>query len=257
MNTIISLKNVSVTRDGNRILNNVSFDIKKGENWAIIGRNGSGKSFLLRIISTLIYPSEGSAEIYGNTLGQTNIWDLRHKIGVVSDLLQREYSGKVKVRDVVASGFFSSIGLYENLTDEQIIKIDEIIDKLGIRHIANREYKNLSQGEQKKVLIGRSLVFDPELLILDEPTTGLDIAAREDFLETVSKLIKHGHNVILVTHHIEEIVPKINKILFMVNGSVYNYGDKKKMMTNKYLNEVLSIKSKIKKKKNRYWLKLY
>lgn len=253
MEDLISLENVSVIRDGRYIIEGINWNIKKGENWAVIGRNGSGKSFLLRILSTIIYPSEGDVTIYSNKLGQTNIWELRRRIGIVSDYLQKEYTENVLVKDVIVSGFFSSIGLYQTVTPEQIEKTALIMKKLDISHLSERPYGQLSQGEQKRVLIGRSLVFDPDLLILDEPTTGLDIASREDFLILVKKLINLGHNIILVTHYIDEIIPEITNILLMKDGKVYESGDKKEMMKKSHLNNVLGYSFNIKKKHGRYW----
>ncbi len=256
MKNIITLDKVSIIRDDVYIVKNIHWNIKKGENWAVIGRNGSGKSFLLRVISTIIYASEGDVTIYGEKPGNTDIWELRKKIGVVSDYLQREYYDTISVLNTVISGFFSSIGLYHTATDEQIEKSILILDKLGISHLSHRMYGQLSQGEQKRVLIARALVFDPDLLILDEPTTGLDIASREDFLKLLSKVISFGHNIILVTHHIDEIIPEISDILFMKNGSIYESGKKSSMMKPKHLNRVLDFKFKVKKKHGRYWAAL-
>lgn len=254
---MLAIENVSILRDGDYIIKDVSFTIRKNENWAIIGRNGSGKSFLLKIISTLIYPSEGSIEIYGRKFGETNIWELRKKIGVVSDQLQHEYTGKIKVRDVITSGFFSSIGIWENPEAWQIERVEEIMERLNLSSLADRAYETLSQGEQKKTLIGRALVFRPDLIILDEPCSGLDIPSRDDFLETLRALVRGGIHIVFVTHHIEEIIPEINKVILMEKGRIYEAGDKKDLMKTKKLRRILGAKFKLIRKNGRYWPRFY
>lgn len=252
MNEIISLDCVSVTRDKLEIIKNISLTIKKGENWAVIGRNGSGKSFLLRILSTEIYPSQGNCTLYGKTIGRTNLWDLRKKIGVVSDNLQSEYKKNATVEEVVISGFFSSNGVYYKPDDFQREKALELIKKSGLSYLADRKFGILSQGEKKRVLIARALVFDPDLLILDEPATGLDIASREEFLETLSQIIKYGHNIVFVTHHIEEIIPEITHVAYMKAGSLYGKGLKSDMINSRYMREVLDIDCDIIERDGRY-----
>ena len=212
MCTLIELKNVTVTRNKINILSDVSWVVKAGENWAVIGRNGSGKSFLLRLLSTLIYPSSGEVKILGEQMGQVDIWGLREHIGIVSDLLQSEYKSNTRVRDVVASGFYASNGLYHEPSLEQYAKSDELLDTLGVSDLSKRWYGELSQGEQKRVLITRSLVFDPQLIILDEPTTGLDVKSREDFLETLRTIIKLGHSLCLLLTMLRRLSRRLIKL---------------------------------------------
>ena len=159
-NISINVKNISVIRDKNYLLKNISFKINQGENLAIIGRNGSGKSFLLKVLSTSIYPSLGEVEIFGqNTVGM-NIWDFRKKIGLVNNDLEY-YNRNIIVREVVGSGFFSSIGIWENLEPWQNDKIDEIMEFFHIKNLENRIFETLSCGEMKKILIARAMVFSP------------------------------------------------------------------------------------------------
>ncbi|HOJ63189.1 MAG TPA: ATP-binding cassette domain-containing protein [Spirochaetota bacterium] len=253
MTEILRFENVNLFLENNHILKDINFQMKKGENWAIIGRNGSGKSFLLRIISTYQYPSNGKVFIMGNKLGETNVWNLRKKIGIVSDDLQKEYKETTTVSNVILSGFFSSIGIYEEPDLEMIKKKDQILDFLDLNHIKDKPFGKISYGEQKRTLIGRALVFDPDLLILDEPATGLDIASKEEFLLYIQKLIENDHSIIYVTHHIDEIVSGINKVLILKNGKIFATGDKDKILQDKILTQAFDIKIKCKKKRERYF----
>ena len=225
------------------------------ENWAIIGRNGSGKSFLLRILSGNLFPSTGIVKIFGKQLGFVNIWDLRKEIGFVSDHLQREYDRETRVINVIYSGFFASNGLYQDVTDEMKEKVVDILEFLEIFHLRDRVFGHLSSGEQKKVLIARSLVFSPKLLIFDEPCNNLDLASKEDVLHSIQKLVQKGHNIVFVTHHIEEIIPQINNVLFLKEGKIIKSGDKVKMMNKKLLNNLLSYKFGVVKKNGWYYFK--
>ena len=255
---ILKAENVSIIRDGQYIIKDVSFSINKGENWAIIGRNGSGKSFMLKILSTLVYPSEGTISIYGRKFGETNIWDLRKKIGVVSDRLQHDYNGNICVQEVILSGFFSSIGIHQDVEDWQVERVKEIMEFLRLTPMAMRPFESLSQGEQKRALIGRALVFKPQLIILDEPCSGLDIASRDDFLNFLGKMIADGMQIIFVTHHIEEIIPEISHVMLMEKGKIYKAGKKEEMMERKQLRYILGVeKFKMKEKKGRYWPRYY
>jgi iron complex transport system ATP-binding protein len=253
MNKLIELKNVWVIKNKIPILKNVNWEVLENESWAIIGRNGSGKSFLLRLISANLFPSSGTITIFNEEFGNVNLWELKKKIGFVSDLLQKDYNEYSKAIDVIYSGFFSSNGLFEEITPQMKEKTNEILQFLEIEKFTDRIFGELSHGEQRKILIARAMVFDPVLLVFDEPCTGLDIAAREEFLITVEKLIENGHHIIFVTHHIDEIINSINKVLFLKDGEIYKTGNKKELMNIKNLEEVLEYKLKIKKKKGRYW----
>jgi len=179
-------------------------------------------------------------------------------IGVVSDFLQRGYRESALVHEVILSGFFASNGAYQTPSDEQLQKVDEIIASLNIEHLRDKKFAHLSHGEQRKALIGRALVFEPKLLILDEPCTGLDIPSREDFLDTLRGLVKEGVNILFVTHHIDEIIPEVNKVLFIADGQIAKVGDKKNLMKKSYLKGILGYKElKIKKGKGRYWPKIH
>ncbi|MDR0675453.1 MAG: ATP-binding cassette domain-containing protein [Elusimicrobiota bacterium] len=254
---ILNVKNISIIRDNNYIIKNISFSINEYENWAIIGKNGCGKSFLLKSISTMIYPSKGEVEIYGNNIVGTNLWDLRKKIAIVSDELQKQYDEYATVKNIILSGFFSSIGVWQKVNKIQNRRANEILEQLNIQNLSHRIYKTLSSGEQKKTLIGRALVFRPKLIILDEPCNGLDVASKIDFLNTLRKLVSNGINLIFVTHNVEEIIPEINNVILMKKGKIHKIGDKKDILTENNLKHTLGIDLKLNYDNGFYWIQLY
>ncbi|MFH1642448.1 MAG: ABC transporter ATP-binding protein [Nanoarchaeota archaeon] len=253
MRKLIQLKEVNITRKGKRILNNISWTVKENENWAIIGKNGSGKSFLLKILSANMQPSSGSVEIFGQEFGKISLWEFKKQIGFVSDFLQKQHHENIKVIEVVLSGFYSSIGVYQKTTTKMISAARKILKSLEINSLKDRVFGELSHGEQRKVLIARALVFNPKLLVMDEPCTGLDIPTKEEFLTLINKLAKSGHNIIFVTHHIDEITGAINRVLLIKDGKIIKQGIKKEIMKENLLNKVLGYKFKLTQKQGRYW----
>ncbi len=253
MNSIIKLTDVSVIKNGQYILKEINWDVKRDENWAIIGQNGAGKSFLLNLLSANLHPSSGKVEILNQKIGEIDIRELKKVIGFVSPNFQRDYDYGSKVKYVIYSGFFSSNGLYYDPTEEMIYQGEIIMQYLGIEKLKERIYGTLSNGEQKKVLIGRALVSNPKLLVFDEVCSGLDLYSREMLLDTIESVTQSKCNIIFVTHHIDEIVPSINKVLFIKDGEVLQTGDKKELITEKNLNEALGIRLKIVKKNKRYF----
>ena len=256
MGNLIEMINAGVLIDGKEILKNINWTVKSNENWAVIGRNGSGKSFLLRLLSANLYPSRGRVRIFGKEFGKVNLWDLKNKIGFVSDMFQRQYDQNTRVSYAVYSGFFSSNGLYEDPTESMTKKTDKILKFLNLSKLSDAKFGEISYGEQKRVLIARALVFNPKILVFDEPCTGLDVASREMFLETIEKLVEKEHNIIFVTHHIEEVIPAINKVLFMKDGMIAKTGDKKDMITRKNLSGILDYNFSVREIYGRYWLSL-
>jgi iron complex transport system ATP-binding protein len=255
MKKVVEISNLSVVINGKHILKNINWNFYDNENWGIIGKNGSGKSFFLRLLYANIYPTEGTIKIFGNELGKINIWDIKKRIGFASDLFLKQYDQNTTVLSAVYSGYFSSNGLYDNVNDKIIKDTSKILRFLKLYHLRDKYFGEISHGEQKRVLIARALVFNPQILVFDEVCSGLDISSREELLLFMGKLVKKGHNIIYVTHHIEEIIPAINKIMLLKNGEIYKSDNKKKVMKKKILNEVLDYKFDIKLKNNRYWYK--
>src|SRR3989339_939167 len=239
MEEIVSIKEVTLIRDNRKILDNINLSINKGEHWVLLGHNGCGKTTLLNLITGYIWPSDGSVTVLGNKFGSVDIRPVRRKIGLISSALFERIPYGDSFRDVVVSGKFGSIGIYDDTTDDDISRADELTVFLGRENIADSPYRVLSFGERQSALIGRALMADPEILILDEPCEGLDIAARENILRCIDSLIGNpkGPVVLLVTHRVEEISSGITHAAVMKDGRIISTGTKKENLTSGILQE--------------------
>ena len=221
---IIDFQHVFYRRSGKEILSDVTWQVQEGEHWIILGLNGAGKTTLLNMLNGYIFPSEGYAKVLEYTFGESIIADLRKSIGWISNALQQDIPPNDTSLEIVLSGKFASIGLWDQVTDEDIAQADAIIDKLGITALRDRSYSGLSQGERQKVLIGRALISDPRILIFDEACNGLDIFAKKEVYELIGMLSQEQKTILYVTHNTEEILPIFNKALLLKNGQVHSEG---------------------------------
>ena len=256
MEEIVSLKNVSFTRDGREILRHINWSIQKNEQWGILGLNGSGKTSLLNIVSGYQFPSSGEVSVLGNVFGKTNLPELRKKIGLVSNSLDRfsQYFNNEIIEKVVVSGKFASFGLYEQVAKEDWEKVDSLLERLRLTYLKGKRYQLLSEGEKRRVLIARSLMSDPELLILDEPCSGLDILSREQFLQSINEVMKNECHIVYVTHHIEEFVEGISHVLLLKDGEIIAAGQKKDVVRDDLLSETYQVPVHIGWEDGRPWL---
>jgi len=238
LNTLIlQMENVSLMRDGSYILQNINWTVQHGEHWAIIGLNGSGKTTLLKIISGYMLPSKGSVTVLGKRFGNYDLRELRKSIGWVSISLHESLYGNESAEEIVLSGKFASIGLYETPTKHDIYRANEILELFGCSSLQKRNYSTLSQGEKQKIILARALMGSPKILILDEPCTGLDLFARESFLSLI-QIISNSANsptILYVSHHIEEILPLFKKTLLLKDGTIHSAGITKEILTNQNL----------------------
>lgn len=239
---VLQLENVWLNRDGTWILKDINWNVKKGEHWVLFGLNGAGKTALLDLINAYYFPTKGKAIVLGKEFGKVPLEpDLRRKIGLVSSSLQQKFYDTDNAFEIVLSGAYASIGLYETPTDEIRQKAVSLLKKFGCFDYANREYSTLSQGERQRVLIARALMADPELLILDEPTNGLDFIARELLLEDIERIAAApgGPTLLYVTHHVEEILPVFSKILLLKKGEVFASGKISELISEQVLSEFM------------------
>jgi iron complex transport system ATP-binding protein len=222
---LLEFQNVTVMRGLKRALDSLTFSIAEGEHVAILGPNGSGKSTLIKAITRECYPVQGS-EL--RILGQDrwNVFDLRVLLGIVSNDLAQTCARDIKGREAVLSGFFSSIGLqsYHEVTPEMEKKADEVLELMEVPHLTDRWMDEVSSGEARRILIGRALVHDPRALLLDEPTTSLDLRATWEVHEILRKLARSGISIIMVTHHLPDLIPEIGRAILLKQGRVFHDG---------------------------------
>lgn len=257
---VISVKDIVWIRDGKHILNNVSWDVKKGEHWALLGLNGSGKTSLLKMITGYQWPNGGSVSVLGHRFGQVNIQELRKSIGWVSMSLDDRF--QIRTRDtaleVIISGKTATVGLYEDVTEEDIRRAEELAEQFNISHVQNQFFPSLSQGERRKTMIARALMANPKLLILDEPCNGLDIYSKEELLETIEAMCQKpdGPTVIYVTHHVEEIVPSISHAILLKKGDVVGIGKKEEILQEEILEETFGVPLALQWEEGRPWIRI-
>ncbi len=251
---IIEIENASAYIQGSKILSNISWKMRPGENWAIIGNNGAGKSTFIRLVFGDLIPIHGGTVYWFNRRELRPILEIRKKIGVVSAEYQADYYRNATGLEVALSGFFSSVGLYKKPGHVQTRNAMEWMDYLDITHLSKKRFHSMSYGEARRVLLARALVNEPELLILDEPCSGLDIPSKEIFLQTVQQAAKLGSQMIYVTHHIEEIISDISHVLFMKNGKIFEQGKKKEALTAETLSNTLGCSISLVEDSGRYWI---
>ncbi|WP_060680089.1 ABC transporter ATP-binding protein [Virgibacillus halodenitrificans] len=237
MTDILKIKHVSWLREKTAILQDINWSVAKGEHWSILGLNGSGKTTLLNMINGYIWPTSGEICVLEHPFGKTDLRELRKKIGWVSSSLQERIGGTELAENVVISGEYASIGLYEQPTWDNYRIAKGLMEKLGCAHLLGKSYQTCSQGEKQRLLIARGLMAKPELLILDEPTNGLDFLAREDLLRVISELAlsEDAPTILFVTHHMDEVLPVFTHTLLLKDGSVFGKGKTKEIATSNVL----------------------
>jgi len=242
---LIKIDGATLVKGGTRILDDLSLTIAPGEHTAIVGPNGSGKSSLIKLITRQDYPLAGEDGRPKITLFGRDRWDvfaLRTLLGIVSADLHQTFvnDGALTGLEVILSGFFASQGLatHHAVTPAQRDRAREALDRMEASLLAAKPMAQMSTGEARRVLIARALVPDPRALLLDEPTTGLDLIARRRFLETLRRIARQGKTIILVTHHVEEILPEIGRVILMQGGRVFRDGPKQDVVTTPALTEL-------------------
>ncbi|MEO4051940.1 ABC transporter ATP-binding protein [Solibacillus sp. CAU 1738] len=255
---MIHLKNVELYRNRKTILHNVSWDVEKGQHWTILGLNGSVKTTLLKVINGYLWPNGGSVEVLGETFGKTDIREVRKQMGWVSSAMVDQFNWCDPAIEIVLSGKFGAIRLFESVSDEEIDEAVGIMKLLHCDHLVNKAFELLSHGERQRVQIARALMARPKLLILDEPTTGLDLIERERLLQTIAKLANSEENptLLYVTHHVEEILPCFTHILCMRDGEVFASGGRDELLTTENLSQFFGHPLTITYENNRAWVAL-
>jgi iron complex transport system ATP-binding protein len=244
---LLSLKHVTVlrgTREQRPALDDVILQIGAGEHVCILGPNGCGKSTLIKTITRECYPlaREGSSiSILGRE--RWNIFELRSLLGIVSPDLLASCTTDATGRDMVLSGFFSSTRIFPHHRPDpkHLARANETLARLGVAHLADRAVAEMSSGEAKRTLIARALVHDPQTLLFDEPSNALDIGAQLQLRDTMRKLAQSGLGILLVTHHVSEIIPEIERVVFLREGRILADGRKSSILTAEHLSNLFGV----------------
>jgi len=242
---LLQMQGASVVKNSRRLLDNLSLEIREGEHTAILGPNGAGKSSFIRLITREDYPlasDNGTPPLllFGQDLW--NVFELRSRLGIISADLQahflnRTLPGRTRGLDAVLSGFFASFGIFRHhiVTEAMRAQARRALALMEAEHLADAFIETMSTGEARRLLIARALVTEPRALILDEPTTGLDLLARGRFLVTLQNIARRGQTIILVTHRVEEIFPEIDRVILLNHGRILHDGRKREVLTSRRL----------------------
>ena len=238
------------------ILNRVSWRVERGQHWVILGANGSGKTSLLSALTGYLTPSGGEIAVLGRRYGETDWRELRKQIGLVSSSVRQMMSGSEPALQTIVSGKYAMIDLWGSVPRADRARASRILNQIECGSLATRPWAFLSQGERQRVLIGRALMANPPVLILDEPCAGLDPVAREHFLQFLNRLggRKKAPTLTLVTHHVEEIMPVFSHALLMKAGTVLANGRKQTVLRSRLLTDTFESSVKLRATNGRYSL---
>ena len=255
MVNVLHFTDVSVVRGGTTILDSVNWSVDDDQRWVILGPNGAGKTTLLQIAAAFMHPSTGQVEVLDETLGGTDVFELRPRIGFASTAMARKVPANEKVLDVVMTAAYSVTGRW----NEEYETIDErraqrVLQEWNLDHLADRKFGTLSDGEQKRVQIARSVMTDPEILLLDEPAASLDLGARESLLQLLGGFAQEPNSpaIIMVTHHVEEIPLGFTHVLLLSGGTVVSAGPIAEALTAEALTETFGLAVELSETDGRY-----
>ncbi len=247
-NTLLDIQNVSAYRGDHQVFDCLSLSIERGESVAILGPNGAGKSTLFKLLTREIYPvvkDNSCIKIFGSET--VNVQQLRERIGWVSQDFQNQYLPITTGFDVVLSGLLGTVGtLYQHdINTEQQQRTEATLQQLGLSMLRERMFHHLSTGQQRRLLLARALIHKPETVVFDEPTNGLDIQAAFQLMRDMQLLITEGTAVLLATHHLHEIVPGIERVVFIRGGEIIADGHKRELLTNTAISDLYQTKARV------------
>jgi iron complex transport system ATP-binding protein len=253
---ILDVDALRILRDGTPILRDVTWRIDPGQHWVVLGPNGSGKTSLLAALTGYLMPTAGRIDLLGQRYGESDWRALRTRIGMVSSSIRQLMADAEPALESVASGRYAMIDFWGRPNRADRHRALEILNQVECAHLADRPWAVLSQGERQRILIGRALMSDPRLLILDEPCAGLDPIARERFLQFIERIATRPNApaLIFVTHHVEEIFPCFTHALLLRDGAVVAAGPLKSALTSSLLSQTLGSPVRLARSANRYTL---
>jgi len=256
---VLELSDLSIRRGPVTILDRVNWRISKGQHWAILGANGSGKTSLLSALTGYLTPTTGNISVLGRTFGESDWRELRKRIGLAGTAIRQLMHDDETALHTVASGRHAMIAYWGPIRRSDQTAALAMLRKVECAHLEKRTWEVLSQGERQRILIGRALMAKPELLILDEPCAGLDPAAREHFLAFLQRLgtRRGGPAIILVTHHVEEITPCFSHILLLKKGKILAQGPREKVLTAGNLSKTFAARVRLDLRQGRHFLRIH
>lgn len=255
----LELRNVGVRRGDRWILRNINWTVPQGRFAAILGPNGSGKSTLARVLCGYMWPTVGDAVIDGHRFGETDLNELRHSIRLVQSAGPYDVDPELTAREVVLTGLFGTIGLFDTIPSEEPEHADHLLAQVGLKSVGDHRYSTLSSGERVRALLARALIKRPRLLILDEPTAGLDLRAREQVLATVQALLGSASNApttLMITHHVEELGPLTSQVLLLDEGEIAAAGSLSEVIRAETLSRVYRCPLRVQNEGGRYYLRV-
>jgi iron complex transport system ATP-binding protein len=255
MASALQFTDVSIVRNGNTILDKITWTVDGTERWVILGPNGAGKTTLLQIAAALIHPSSGKAKLLDDRLGAVDVFDLRPRIGFVSSAMSRRIPADETVLNVVMTAAYSVTGRWnEEYEDIDVNRARRVLEEWKLGAFVDRTFGGLSDGEQKRVLIARAVMTDPELLLLDEPAASLDLGSREELLQLLGQFARspHAPAMIMVTHHVEEIPQGFTNAMLLAKGKIVAAGKLDEIVTAKNLSTTFGLPLDLSSKKGRY-----
>jgi iron complex transport system ATP-binding protein len=255
MSAVLELAEVTVRRGDALLLDRVTWIVKEGERWVVLGSNGAGKTTLLQVAAAQMYPTSGAVGVLGELIGTVDVFDLRPRIGLTSAALAERIPRDEKVSDVVVSASYAVVGRWrEQYDDLDHDRARSLLREVRAERLADRTFGTLSEGERKRVQIARALMTDPELLLLDEPAAGLDLGGREDLVSTLSVLAYDPASpaTVLVSHHVEEIPPGFTHVLMLREGRVVTAGPIEQALTQEALSKTFGMPLVLEEHDGRY-----
>ncbi|MDQ6650679.1 MAG: ABC transporter ATP-binding protein [Actinomycetota bacterium] len=252
---VLRLAGVSVLRDESALLQDVSWTVRAGERWVVLGSNGAGKTTLLQVAAARLFPTTGVVDILGERLGRVDVFELRPRIGLASAALADRLPAGERVLDVVLTASYAVLGRWREAYDEQDERrAHALLVQFGCHGLADRRWGTLSEGERKRVQIARAMMTDPELLLLDEPAAGLDLGAREALLRRLSRLATdpQAPAMVLVSHHVEEIPTGVTHALMLRSGRVVAAGPVEQTLGAPALSACFGIPLQVEQRAGRY-----
>ena len=256
MRTVLELSGIDFVRGEHLILHSVDWRIQSDERWVVLGPNGSGKTTLCQLASLYLHPSRGEITVLGQRLGHVDVRELRKELGFTSAALAALLRPQLRVIDAVVTGQHAALAPYwHTYTDADYTKADQLLDRFGCSALTSLSFGDLSTGERQRVLLARTLMRDPSLLLLDEPTAGLDLGGREDLVALLTDLAVYptAPAMVLVTHHVDEIPPGFTHALLLRNGQVLGAGAIDSILTSQGLSDCFGCPLKVERRDDRWW----